>query len=343
MAGKRGRPQIKYRLRLAGPIVTCQFDGTQLAGAIFDTELNVKAFKVVALKPLETIEEAVEQVKGLLTRLKSCSAFGDKDLPGLALAINAVQLGGRTVASSVLRWADDVVEGRFSQALNTTVKFISSPALPAECQKLSGPVPGSLVRLNVGDGVSAHAAIFGQIYQGGSSLAGELGHIIVDPDGPLCGCGRRGCLEAYCSGPGIYRKVLTDLDSGVLCGLDIKALVCRSPREAMDYIWQAWQNGDNYARALMEEVFGHLGWALGLLMNLLDPELIVIGGYVLGNRKMWIEEIRRHTQRWVFHSAHRKTRFKESRITLEDELRVIGSYFYYDGAMFNHPAIANKI
>ena len=327
----RGRPIITYRLRLPGPVATFLFGGTQLVGAIFDENLTVKALRTIEFTKIDTLDIAVRFLKEQLTVLKSMAKL-DRPLSGVAISLNAVQSDTRMFTSTVLPWASELVEKSFSAQIGLPVKYLSFmlSGLLSEYQKLSDPVPGSLVRLNVADGVSACSMIGSNVYQGNSLLAGQLGHITANPEGPLCGCGRKGCLESYCSGPAIYRRIINELKSGVVCSIDMQEFCNSSPRHGIEMVWRAWQQGDNYIRALMEEILGKIGWGLGLVISLLDPEIVSISGYVLQDKAEWLDEIRRVCSRHVFSIANRDLRFYSSTVADEDELRVIGASFYYD-------------
>jgi glucokinase len=176
--------------------------------------------------------------------------------------------------------------------------------------------------------VSAHMIDSGQYLAGRHSLAGELGHVTVDPSGILCGCGRRGCLETICSGPAITRRAIDDLRHGVRSALRLAELEALPPRDAMQHIWQAWERGDTFAHAMMDAVFDQLAWGLGLVVNLFDPDVIVAGGYVLKDRPAWVSEIERRAQRWILHAAKRRTTLIPAQATLEDELRVAACGFH---------------
>jgi glucokinase len=174
----------------------------------------------------------------------------------------------------------------------------------------------------------------GRPLRGQSSLAGELGHVIVERDGPLCGCGRRGCLEAFCSGPAICRNVAEGLAAGAASQLDAAMFRDASPRKAIEALWRAWQQGDTYAHATMDIVLDKLGWGLGLVLNLLDPQVVAVHGYVLEEKLEWLEEIRRRAERWTLHAARRDNRVEFSIARQEDEMQVAAcNYFYPNGGL----------
>ncbi|MCC7350873.1 MAG: ROK family protein [Phycisphaerales bacterium] len=326
---RRGRPATVFVLRIERPVAVCLFDGTQLTGAIVDPDLRILARDTRRILRVESAAQAREMVADLLESLLESTNLGRQDLPRMVLSINAVPLEGRMLTSSVLPWVDEEIERRFSEALGLSVHLVPHCALAAEYQAMDSPPPSSLVRFNVADGVSAHSMSGGVVHQGSHDLGGEIGHIIQVAGGPLCGCGRRGCLEAYCSGPALCARALEDLRQPVGSSLRDVDLADTSPRLGVEAIHQAWLSGDSYARALMEDVFERLGWGLGLVINLIDPDHVAVSGYVLAGKPLWIDEVIRHSQRWILHAARRRLTIAPARATLEGELVALACGFSY--------------
>jgi predicted NBD/HSP70 family sugar kinase len=326
--GGRGRPSHIYRLKLPAPVVSLQVEGTQLSGGLFDQTLELLALETVAPRDVQSLDQAIEACKALLGRLLE-SAGGEGVKPGgVAVSLNAVQSGQRILASSVLPWVTDDLERQLADCLHLPVRLCAPSSLAAEYQKLRG-IPQSFVLFHVADGVSAHMIANRDFYCGQAGLAGELGHVSTDAAGPLCGCGKRGCLEAYCGGPAIQRRVAGDLCTGIVSQLEVGVFMQSTAPEAMQQLWEAWGQGDAFARTCMADVLGRLGWGLGLAQNLLDPQVISFGGYVLAGRQAWIDEICRASEKWILRPAARGTQFLQAVADLEDELRVAAARFYY--------------
>ncbi len=325
LAGKRGRPVVSYRLRLPAAAAACQIEGTQLSAGIFDSELKCLAHDSIDLSAPPSPQEARQRLERLVAGLLSRCRMKPRDLFTAALGVNAVAIDGRTLASTVLPWAGEELASRFVRLAGVPVQLSILPAIVSQYRKLPDPPPSSACYLRAGDGVSAHLIEHGQILQGRHGLAGELGHVTFDPAGPLCGCGRRGCLETLCSGPAICREVVAGLHQGALSELVASSLQSSSPRAAIDSIWGAWLAGDSFARAAMDAVLDRLAWGVGLVVNLFDPDVIIAGGYVLKDHDGWIEEVQRRSQRWILHAGRRQTQIISSQVSIEDELRALVS------------------
>jgi glucokinase len=116
----------------------------------------------------------------------------------------------------------------------------------------------TMVYLTWGTGVGAGLILDGKLFSGSHGTAGEAGHMILDPDGPLDGCGQRGCVEAFCGGGALSRRT----------------------GETAQNLFDAAAQGDAEAAGLVRTAATHMGYTLINLTNMLDPDVIVIGGGV---------------------------------------------------------------
>ncbi|MDR6971390.1 ROK family protein [Leifsonia shinshuensis] len=119
---------------------------------------------------------------------------------------------------------------------------------------------GTVAFLNLGTGMAAGIVVDGRLWRGSTGIAGEIGHLPVDPDGPLCACGQRGCLETLASGSGIARQWPTDDP------FPVRAL------------YAAAERGDPAARAIAARLAVGIAAAVRVLVLTVDPATVVIGG-----------------------------------------------------------------
>ena len=147
----------------------------------------------------------------------------------------------------------------------------------AEFRRGAARGASTFVYVTVSTGIGAGLMIEGRLYNGSGGVAGEVGHIVVQPGGPLCRCGNHGCLEAIASGTAIARAAREAL------GDASKSLLHRVPPPgptARD-VDAAARAGDPLAHRVLADAGRALGIGLGTLINLLNPELIVLGGSVM--------------------------------------------------------------
>ena len=170
--------------------------------------------------------------------------------------------------------------------------------------------------VTLGTGVGGGIIIDGKVLRGIDGTAGEIGHICVEPFGAPCGCGSRGCVEQYSSATGIVRlaqELENQYPKSVLNGSQITAFE----------IFQAGTNGDELAL----EVFRRMGFYLGItfagLINVMNPEVIVIGGGVADGWDLFMP----HLQKTMFERSYREPaeRVKIIRAALGDDAGMIGA------------------
>ncbi|MCS7179425.1 MAG: ROK family protein [Anaerolineae bacterium] len=135
-----------------------------------------------------------------------------------------------------------------------------------------------LIYLTISTGIGGGIIIDGRLYEGGQGLGGEVGHMVVEPSGPPCGCGGYGCLEAVASGTAIAREARAALEGGTasLLGHMVDNPEAITARE----VAEAAAQGDNLSRRIYARAGFYVGLALVSLMYLFNPALFIIGGSV---------------------------------------------------------------
>ncbi|HEY4692725.1 MAG TPA: ROK family protein [Bellilinea sp.] len=141
-----------------------------------------------------------------------------------------------------------------------------------------------MIFVKIGTGIGSGIICQGNIYRGASGCAGDIGHISVDKNGPLCHCGNRGCLEAMTGGPAMAERAVTAAIAGKSPILMNRYLANGDKLTAED-IGHAAREGDNVSNEIIRESGQMLGDVLASLVNFYNPQMIVIGGGVsnLGN------------------------------------------------------------
>jgi glucokinase len=144
----------------------------------------------------------------------------------------------------------------------------------------------SLVYLTISTGVGGGLVLDGRVYRGAAANAGELGHLTLDYRGRLCACGRRGCVEAYCSGTNIAARAREALAGG-----EVSVLRVADPLTAAD-VSRAAADGDTVARRVWDETTDMLGSAVANILDAFNPELVVLGGGVTRAGSLLLDPVR---------------------------------------------------
>jgi glucokinase len=188
----------------------------------------------------------------------------------------------------------------------------------AEWQFGAGKGHENLVYLTISTGIGGGVISHGCLLQGFHGMGAELGHMIIDPNGPLCGCGHRGHVESFCSGPSIARYVVEQLAAG-----ETSSLRSQSNVGAVQ-IAEAARAGDGLAISAFERAGHYLGIAVANYLAIFDPSILVFGGGVsqVGELlfKPFEESLRKHT----FH-PHYLDRLVITRAALGDDAGLLGA------------------
>lgn len=173
--------------------------------------------------------------------------------------------------------------------------------------------------VNLGHGVGSCIFINGQAFLGSEGFSGEVGHTCVAPGGRLCGCGNKGCLEAYTGSRGVVRTAKELLESDPRPSM-MREMDIQTPKE----IFECCEKGDELAI----EVFRHTGEILGVGLanyaSILNPEAIIIAGGIAHAGKWLIEPTYASFEEHVFHNVKGKVKFLTSNLN-EQERDVLGA------------------
>src|SRR5690348_13337592 len=159
-----------------------------------------------------------------------------------------------------------------------------------------------VVGLTIGTGIGGGIVLDGAIYHGASDSAGEIGHTTIDPSGRRCKCGNYGCLEAYASGPAIAARAVEGLDAGVDSSLP-RYVDGDFSRITAQVVYEAANDGDTFALELVNETAKILGAGVANIVNIFNPDVVVIcGGVTLAGDRLF-DPLRREVHRRAFKDA----------------------------------------
>lgn len=165
----------------------------------------------------------------------------------------------------------------------------------------------SLVCLTLGTGLGGGIVLEGEIWRGSDYMAGEIGHMIIERDGPPCNCGNRGCLEAFVSATGLKARVREKLkDEGAASA--IRPLMEQGEEVTPERLYQEAVKGDPFCREILREAGEYLGIGLTNIIRILSPEIIVLTGGLMGAREILLETALKEVEAKAFPWKARQTR-----------------------------------
>jgi glucokinase len=247
--------------------------GTKIAALGVGADGQISA-RVSAPTPSADAEAAVAAIADAVARLGIAGPVG-VGLPGLIDADGVLRSGANVT------WRDVPFRERLRQVLGRPVSLDNDCTAGAYGEVRVGAARGSrdVIYVGVGTGIGGGLVLGGRIYRGANGFAGEIGHVIVEPDGEVCGCGNRGCWETVASGSTIERDGRTAVTRHAHSM--IAELAGGDPsRVDGAMVTHAAEAGDPTARGILAEVGTRLGQGLAGLINTFDPQAVVVGGGV---------------------------------------------------------------
>jgi glucokinase len=262
--------------------------GIDLGGTTIQTVLTDEDYNIVTKYKSDTLAEegpaaVIGRMMDAIDHVLEESNLSKKDLLGIGLGIPGLMdiEKGISLFAGNLSWENIQVLQPFKDRFQVPVYMDNDVRVNALGEWYFGAGRGvkNMVLITLGTGVGAGIIIDGKMLRGPQSAAGEVGHMIIVEDGPACTCGSRGCLEVFASATGMMRRckelMLENRDSLLwqMCEGDIDKV-----RTYM--IDKAHDQGDKVGLQVMAETAYYLGIGLTNVVNIFNPELVVIGGGV---------------------------------------------------------------
>ncbi len=276
--------------------------GTKCLGVLIDAGGDVLAESRVptpegAAELIDTIVAVAAELAGLAGGFTSVGV----GVPGLVTAEGILRFAANLVGVSDLPVGDLLVE-----RLGRSVVVDNDANCAVWAERAFGAMRGhdDGILITLGTGIGTGIVAGGRLWRGAHGFAGELGHLIVDPSGDECTCGRRGCWETMASGRGLAalarRAIAVGVGGNILsvAGGDLDTV-------RGEHVTRAAQQGDVEAKEIID---AYARWvALGIAngVAVLDPEILLIGGGLVAEHELLLDPIRGHLDELVFAAGHR--------------------------------------
>jgi glucokinase len=263
-------------------VIGVDLGGTKILAGLVDGALRVHARAQRAVGSgdqesiLEALVDAVEEVRA--------NAAMEAGALGLGVPCLMDAERGTAVMAVNLPWEELDVRALMSERVGLPVFVDNDANLAMLAEHRAGAAQGArhAVMLTVGTGIGGALLLDGALYRGARGAAGELGHMVVDEDGPPCqgNCPNHGCLESVASGTALAREALRVARSTPDCGLGRALEAGREITGAL--VTELAHDGDTAARDVVALIGTRLGVGMANLVNMLNPEVVVVGGGVIG-------------------------------------------------------------
>ena len=271
---------------------------------------DVLALKTEPTEPQRGAKYVVDKIVLLIeeARAEVVSQFGGSrsDFAGLGIGspgpLNRVT--GTVINTPNLGWRNFPLRDLVANAVNLPAVLDNDAncATYGEYWLGAGRNVDTLIGLTLGTGIGGGIVLHGEIFHGVSDAAGEIGHMTIEANGRKCPCGNYGCLEAYASGPAIAARAQEGIEAGAetLLGDLVQG---RLDTITAATVYEAVMLGDPYANEVMRETAKFLGAGVANIINIFNPEMVVIAGGVTKAGDHLFVPLRAEVRRRAFKSA----------------------------------------
>lgn len=267
--------------------------GTKIALAAVDPDGRIHLRSEVP-SPAEDAQEMVASLTALLADgVGSSRALGlEVEAVGIGAAGFILEREGVLLESPNIAWSNVPLKSIVQRNIGLPVYLDNDANAAAAGERLAGAARGvdDFVYLTLGTGIGGGIYAGGRAYRGHRGTAAELGHMTIDPRGPVCGCGRRGCLEAMASGRALEREAtrLALADEGSA----LHAPAVGPDGITGEMVSRAAERGDAAALASFSLIAGHLGAGIVNIIHIFDPEMVVLGGGMSSSGGLLLDRVR---------------------------------------------------
>jgi glucokinase len=308
-------------------ILALDFGGTQIRAALITPNLAVHARRAVPTRDEEGVDAVVARICHVAAEVRSDARAAGLP-PPIAIGISSPgpldPWRGIVVSPpNLAAWHDVPLAASVSEALDLPafLERDTNVAVRAEWRDGAARGAGTVVYITVSTGIGGGAIIDGQPLIGPDGTAGEMGHIVVELDGPVCGCGGAGHVEAIGSGTALAREARALLEAGASPRLlELATDDGAEPDAAL--LARAADDGDPAAAAVLARAWTAIGAMCASLVNVLNPDVIVIGGSIAEHRPQLLEVARDEIARRAF--AVPASRVRVVPAALGDDVSLIG-------------------
>lgn len=291
-AGVPGRPQIPLQVDAKRHYaIGIKLMRGELVGVIADLHAELQSSTRLKFDD-PSPAGVVDAIASLTETLLSSSPQARDRLLGIGIGLGGHVDGprGLVVQAPFLEWHDVPLRKLVAERLGVEVVLENDVNALALAEQWFGPGSAydSFAVVTLGVGIGCALVMDGKLWRGVGGSAGELGHMVVAPDGPLCHCGKRGCLEATVGDEGL-----------------VEMMTARSGRRytAVSQVIAAAYSGDGHARAVFAEAGTSVGRAIATVLNLLNPPLVILSGEGLAASDLFIDALRTELARDSFSTA----------------------------------------
>jgi glucokinase len=281
-------------------ILGVDIGGTKVAVGLVDHDGRIVSQDRKPMVANGTAEAGLQAVLGAIDSLASSSTAGIHSIGICAPGPLDPKRGVVLNPPNLRCWRNFPLAEKISSRYRVPVRVDNDANAAALAETRWGAARGFryVFYATIGTGIGSGIVLDGRIYHGHSGAAGEGGHVSIDYRGPRCGCGKLGCIEALAAGPAIAGRARAKLGTGHSSSKILELAKGDVTAVTSEMVGLAYAAGDSLAKEILQETVEILTPWIGNIIDLLDPDVVVMGGGVAVMLKPFFAEIKNGLPRW---------------------------------------------
>ncbi len=310
------RPVMLLFNHVAGYSIGVDIGVNYILGILTDLQGNIVNEKMVKFNGL-SFEEIKDELYSIVDSLIDAMPQSPYGLVGIGVGVpGTVSTDGEILLAPNLNWKNINLKKTMEEKYNVPVQIENEANAGAYGEKKfgAGKDSSNIIYVSVGIGIGTGLILNGELYKGNHGFSGELGHMTIEVDGPKCPCGNQGCWELYAS-----EKALAS--SAAKYGIQPE----NGQKLSLESLNELAENGDAKVIEVFEEIGEYLGTGINNIINIFNPEQVIIGNRLASSSK-WLEEPLRKKQSQTLFTHQKDLRIDFSQLSTHATALGVAAY-----------------
>jgi glucokinase len=321
---------IKEIRKIEPPVLSIDIGGTKIAMALVNGRGDIIARKTRPTLASRGPEAVIENLSSGIEDFLSESEIRPEGLNAISMAVAGVidmKRGLITVSPNLPGWNNIPLRKIIYDKFKITTFLLNDADAAALGEYFYGAGQGlnTIIVLTLGTGIGGGIIINGKLYFGHSVSAAEIGHMVIDTNGPKCACGNRGCLEALASGTAVAREAISRIRRGGQSSL-VEIAGGKPENITAEMVHRAAKEGDSLACEVIDRAAYYLGIGVVNLLNIFNPEMVIFGGSMAQMGDLLLQPVRQIISEKAYPHMVKSTSIVQAR--LGNDAGILGAAVY---------------
>lgn len=306
-------------------VIGIDIGGTNLRGAVVDSKGKILKKYSLSSEANVGIDNLINNLIDLINNLRA-----DFKITGIGIGIPGIldsKKGIITQAPNIKNATNYPIKNALQNKIKPTLPILiendANCAAFGEYKFGAGLGLKTLIMITLGTGVGGGIILNGEIWNGAHGMGGEIGHIKIYPDGNKCNCGNRGCLESYSSLVGIKNMIKNGVKENKINKKLLQKIKSTKQDKLPELFYEEAKSGNSFSKRLWEEFGKALGIGISSLTNLLNVEIVVIGGGIANAWQMFIPSTKKAVKENTLIGPYQKLKISKSK--LKNDAGILGA------------------